>query len=144
MCSFKAEHVGSTLHSPLTHMRTTDLCLHTSMIMTVLCICLCTHKLKHAEITVYVQNERYITYFILLKNQKEKKEVQRVSTHNRTQHEMHFTKYMALKIDIESTTINARVHKNTWEVNCAIVLKFGSYQVVITPYSIIQQKCRSP
>jgi hypothetical protein len=27
---------------------------------------------------------------------------------------MHFTKYMALKIDMESTTINAGVHKNTW------------------------------
>jgi hypothetical protein len=35
---------------------------------------LCTYKLKHAEGAVYVQNERYITYFILLKNKKEEKE----------------------------------------------------------------------
>jgi hypothetical protein len=50
---------------------------------------------------------------------------------------MHFTRYMALKIDTESTTVNAGVHKNTWGVNCAIVLKSGSHQVVITSYSII-------
>jgi hypothetical protein len=36
-------------------------------------------------------------------------------------------KYMALKIHIESTTVNAGVHKNTWGVKCAIALKSGSH-----------------
>jgi hypothetical protein len=57
---------------------------------------------------------------------------------------MHFTKYMALKIDIKSTTINAGVHENTvymGNILCKF-LKLGSHQAVLRQNSIKLNKWR--